>query len=61
MVVNRPWTLEQMTAFLRRAGVCPDCGGRNVTAGACVDCAVREDVANNWPRIRAAVAPEVTS
>ena len=47
------WTVERMTAFLKRAGVCLTCTGRNVYNGQCLDCIVVEDKRVNWPRIEA--------
>ena len=48
-----PWSLERMTAFLKRAGVCLECGSRNTFNGECIDCIIREDKATRWPMIQA--------
>lgn len=52
--MSRTWTLEQLTGFLRRAGVCLECGSRDqVVEDKCVRCIIAEDVRVNWPPIQA--------
>ena len=49
--MKRTWTLEQMTGFLKRAGVCLVCTSRNTYKGECLDCIIAEDKRVNWSRI----------
>jgi hypothetical protein len=45
------WTLERMTGFLKRAGICLECGSRHTYKGQCLDCIIAEDKRVNWPKL----------
>lgn len=59
--MNTVWTLEHMTAFLKHAGVCLECGRKTIN-GRCFECVpattadiaaiVEEDKATRWPVIQ---------
>lgn len=61
-IMELSWTLERMTAFLKHARVCLECG-RKTIKGRCFKCVpattadiaaiVEEDKATRWPMIQA--------
>lgn len=50
---TRTWSLERMTAFLKRIPICLTCGSRYMYYGECIECIVAYDKRVNWPMIQA--------